>query len=185
MRKANYLLLLLIVVLLVAASCVKKGAVGPQEPMSSTGPTGTIGTATYSAWYTPTSYNRDTTSGTYQFYTNIPALNITPDTLKNDTVLVYSKLDGYNPILFPSNVVSPMPVIVTYVEGSTEYTDTWSASIAPGNIRINFADDRNSSTGLYYAHKFRYVILPVGVHTMVHINIKNYAEVKKALHLPD
>jgi len=164
MRKANYSSLLSIVFLLVTASCGKKGAIGPQGTISTTGPTGAMGTAAYSAWYTPTSYNINTGSGSYQFYTNIPALNITQDTLKNDTVLVYSKLDGYNPVLFPSNLVSPMPVIITYIEGSTAYMDTWSAHVTPGNIQINFADNRNSSAGLYYAHKFRYVLIRRSAH---------------------
>jgi hypothetical protein len=188
MKQANYLLQLLIAcMLMTVVSCGKNGTVGPQ---GSTGPIGQTGSTTttnviYSRWYTPSSYTEDAGSGTYQFYTDIAVLNITRDTLEKDTVLVYTKTDGYNPVLWPTNLVSQLPISVTYEEGTTLYTDTWSAVVTPGNIRIEFVDNRNLYAGLYYAHKFRYIIVRRGVHAIGSINTKNYEQVKQALHLPD
>ena len=197
MKKTNYLLLLAIAfMVLVASSCGKDGAVGPQGPAGATGPTGPNGAAgptgatgtanvIYSDWTTPATYTKDTIFSSYHFYANIAASKITQDILDHGTVLVYGKLDGYTTVIWPTAQVSPLPITITYMEGATVYNDTWQAFTTLGNIKIDFVDDKNLYGSISNAHQFRYVIIPGGVHTLAHINTKNYTEVKLALHLPD
>ncbi len=188
MKKTNYLLLLAIAFMMLAASsCGKNGNPGPQGPIGPAGPTGATGTANviYSDWTTPSTYTKDTIFSTYHFYANIAATKITQAILDNGTVLVYGKLDGYTSIIWPSSQVSPLPITVTYMEGAAVYNDTWQAFSTVGNIKIDFVDDKNLYGSISNAHQFRYVIIPGGVHTLAHINIKNYQAVQQALHLPD
>ncbi|MGZ3777085.1 MAG: collagen-like triple helix repeat-containing protein [Mucilaginibacter sp.] len=197
MKKTNYLLLLAIAfMMLVASSCGKDGAVGPQGPKGATGPTGSTGangptgaTGTanvmYSDWFTPSSYTKTTVFGTVHFDADQAASKITQAILDNGTVLVYGKLDGYNPVIWPTDQVSTLPIEITYMSGSTQNIDSWSALITLANVRIDLASSSNAYGSISNAHQFRYVIIPGGVHTLAHINTKNYAEVKQALHLPD
>lgn len=203
MKKTNYLLLLAIAfMVLVASSCGKNGNPGPQGPIGATGPTGATGAAgvsgatgptgatgtanvLYSDWFTPSSYTQTTIFGTIHFDADKAATGITQAILDNGTVLVYGKLDGYNPIIWPTAQVSTLPIEITYMSGTTQNIDSWSALITLGNVRIDLASSSNAYGSISNAHQFRYVIIPGGVHTLAHINIKNYAEVKQALHLPD
>ena len=78
--------------------------------------------------------------------------------------------------------------MVTYTEGSTVYTDTWSSLITLGNVRIDFVDNMNLYNGISNAHQFRYVIIPGAVLTAAlrqHINLKDYGQVKAAFNLKD
>ena len=197
MKGTNYLLLLAIAfMVLVASSCGKNGNPGPQGPIGPTGPTGATGTngatgatgttnVIYSNWTTPSAYVKDTVFGTYHFYANITATKITQAILDNGTVLVYGKLDGYVTSIWPTNQVAQLPIEVTYMYGSVQNIDTWSALATLGNIQIDLASSANAYGSISNAHQFRYVIIPGGVLTLAHINIKNYADVKQALHLPD
>ena len=56
----------------------------------------------YSGWITPPTYAKDTVFGTVHFDANIPASKITQAILDRGTVLVYGKLDGYNPAIWPN-----------------------------------------------------------------------------------
>src|SRR3569623_76362 len=128
MKKINYLLLLSITFMVFASSCGKDGAVGPQGPIGATGPTGATGTAgaagatgatgtanvIYSDWITPPTYTKTTVFTTIHFAANIPASKITQAVLDNGTVIVYGKLDGYNPTVWPTDEVSPLPILITY-----------------------------------------------------------------------
>ena len=207
MKKFNYLLMLLTSVMLFAASCGKNGAPGPQGPIGATGPAGANGTngvagptgttgatgatgsanVIYSGWITPSAYTKDTIFSTYHLYANIPATAITQAILDKGTVVVYGKLDGYVSSIWPTDQVSALPIILTYEEGTTTYTDTWSALATLGNIKIDFTDDLNLYNGVSNAHQFRYVIIPGAVLTshLKNINLSNYLLVKQALHLPD
>ena len=206
MKKTNYLLLLAIAfMMLVASSCGKNGNPGPQGPIGPTGPTGATGTAgtagtagatgptgatgtanvIYSDWYTPSTYTKDTIFSTYHFYADKAATKITQAILDNGTVLVFGKLDGYVTSVWPTNQVAELPIEITYMNGATQNIDSWSALITLGNVRIDLASSSNAYGSISNAHQFRYVIIPGGVHTLAHINIKNYTEVKQALHLPD
>jgi hypothetical protein len=200
MKRTNYLLLLAIAfMMLVASSCGKNGNPGPQGPIGPTGPTGATGTAgatgptgatgsanvIYSNWTTPSHYTKDTVFGTYHFYADIPATKITQAILDNGTVLVYGKLDGYVSSIWPTNQVAELPIEITYMNGATQNIDSWSGLATLGNVRIDLASSTNAYGSISNAHQFRYVIIPGGVLTLAHINIKNYPEVKQALHLPD
>ncbi len=201
MKKTNLLLLALLAVslLLFAQSCGKDGAVGPQGPAGTTGPTGATGQAgqtgatgatgtanvIYSDWVTPPTYAQSTIFGTVHFDASITASAITQDILDKGTVLVYGKLDGYTPTIWPTDQVGQLPIVVTYQLSSVTYTDTWSANVTLGNIQIDFVDNLNFYTGISNLHQFRYVIIPGGVHTLGSLNPKNYNEIKNAFHLPD
>jgi hypothetical protein len=213
MKKTNYLLLVLMAVsfLLFAQSCGKNGAPGPQGPIGPTGATGQNGTAgtngtpgtagtagavgatgatgtanvIYSDWITPASYAQATTFGTIHFDATITASTITQAILDKGTVLVYGKLDGYTATIWPTDQVGQLPIVVTYQEGASTYTDTWSANITLGAIQIDFVDNLNLYTGISNAHQFRYVVIPGGVQTLGSINPKNYNEVKQAFHIKD
>jgi len=203
MKRTNYLLLLAIAfMMLVASSCGKNGNPGPQGPTGATGPTGVTGTAgtagatgptgatgtanvIYSDWFTPSSYVQTTIFGTIHFDADKAATKITQAILDNGTVVVYGKLDGYNPVIWPTAQVSTLPIEITYMNGANQNIDSWSALITLGNVRIDLASSSNAYGSISNAHQFRYVIIPGGVHTLAHINIKNYTEVQRALHLPD
>jgi hypothetical protein len=208
MEKTNYLLLLSIAFMLLTASCGKDGAVGPTGPIGPTGPQGTAGTAgtngtngatgaigvtgatgtanvIYSDWVTPATYTKDTVFSTYHFYADIPASKITQAILDNGSVLVYGKLDGYNPVIWPTAQVSILPIEITYMNGTTQNIDSWSALCTLGNVRIDLASSSNAYGSISNAHSFRYVIIPGGVHTLGSINPNNYNQVKAALHLRD
>jgi hypothetical protein len=203
MKRTNYLLLVAIAfMMLVASSCGKNGNPGPQGPIGPTGPTGATGTAgsngatgstgatgtanvIYSNWTTPTTYVKDTVFGTYHFYANITATKITQAILDNGTVLVYGKLNGYVSTVWPTNQVAQLPIEIAYMDGAVQNIDSWSALCTLGNVRIDLTSSANAYGSISNAHQFRYVIIPGGVLTLAHINIKNYTEVKQALHLPD
>jgi len=209
MKKTDYLLLLSIAfMILVLASCGKDGKIGPTGAIGATGPTGAQGVAgtngtngptgsigatgatgtanvIYSDWVTPSSYTKDTVFGTYHFYADITASKITQAIVDNGTVIVYGKLDGYNPTIWPTNQVSALPIEITYMNGATQNIDSWSSLITLGNVRIDLASSSNAYGSISNAHSFRYIVIPGGVHTLGSINPKNYNQVKQALHLPD
>ena len=140
---------------------------------------------TYSDWITPPTYKKDTIFGTFHFDANIAASAITQAILDKGSVLVYGKLDGYNPVIWPTNQVSGLPIVITYMSGTTANLDTWSDNVTLGNIQIDLASSLNAYGGISNAHQFRYVIIPGGVHTLGAVNPKNYPEVQKALHITD
>ncbi len=208
MKKTNYLLLLSTAFMLLLASCGKDGAVGPTGPAGATGPqgpagtngtagtsgstgatgpTGATGTANviYSDWITPASYTKTTVFGTIDFTYNITASKISQAILDNGTVFVYGRLNGYNPVIWPTNQVSALPIIITYLNGTTSNIDTWSALSTLGNIQISLESNTNAYSSISNAHSFRYIIIPGGVVTLGSINPKNYQQVKQALHLPN
>ncbi|HEV3326502.1 MAG TPA: hypothetical protein VG052_12885, partial [Puia sp.] len=96
------------------------------------------------------------------FYYNDSTSAITQGILDSGVVITFGKLDGYTPAIWPTNQVSALPITITYMEGSTVYNDTWSALVTPGNLRIQFVDDKNLYNGISNAHQFRYVIIPAG-----------------------
>jgi hypothetical protein len=211
MKRINTLFLILTAAVLFVSSCGKNGAPGPQGPTGPTGPigptgatgpagsngtngatgaTGATGTANviYSAWVTPATYTKDTVFSTWHFYADIAASKITQTILDRGTVIVYGKLDGYTSTIWPTTQVSALPIVVTYQEGSTTYTDTWSSLITLGNVRIDFVDNMNLYNGISNAHQFRYVIIPGAVLTAAiknHVNLKDYGQVKAAFNLKD
>jgi hypothetical protein len=164
-----------------------KGTAGDPGATGDTGAKGATGTANviYSDWITPPSYTMTTVFGLKHFDADITAAKITQAVLDNGVVLVFGKLNGYNPVIWPTDQVSEMPISVNYIEGTTTYEDVLSANVVLGKITIDFVDNQNLYSGISNAHQFRYVIIPGGVHAAGNINIHNYAQVKAAFHLKD
>lgn len=156
-------------------------------PISLKGPKGDPGTANviYSDWITPATYTKTTVFGTLHFSYTITAAKITQDILDKGTVIVYGKLNGYNPSIWPVDNVAALPIVITYMSGANSNIDTWSGITSLGTIQIDMTSSLNAYSNISNAHSFRYVIIPGGVHTAANINFKNYAEVKQALHLTD
>jgi len=139
----------------------------------------------YSGWYTPSTYAKDTIFGTVHFDANIAASRITQGILDRGSVIVYGKLDGYNPVIWPTNQVSEMPILITYMDGSAANIDTWSANVTLGNIQIDLASSMNAYGSISNAHQFRYIIIPGGVATTGAVNYKDYKQVQQAFHIKD
>lgn len=156
-------------------------------PISLKGPQGPAGTANviYSDWYTPATYAKTTVFGTTYFTANIAASKITQAILDNGTVVVYAKLNGYNPVIWPTDQVSQLPISINYMSGTTPNLDVWSAAYTVGNVSISLTSSTNAYSSISNAHQFRYVIIPGGVKTLSVVNLKNYKEVQQALHIND
>ena len=163
----------------------KAGGAWP-SPINLKGPKGDPGTANviYSDWYTPATYTKTTVFGTINFIADIPASKITQSVLDNGAVIVYAKLNGYNPVIWPTDQVSALPVAINYMSGTTPNLDSWSALCTVGNVRIDLTSSTNAYSSISNAHQFRYILIPGGVHTLS-VNLKNYKEVQQALHLKD
>jgi hypothetical protein len=205
MQTQRYLFLLAVICLSSVLVKCKKGDDGPVGPIGSkgdtgaagangtngatgaTGPGGATGTANviYSDWFTPTSYTKTTVFGTSNFTYDKAVAQITQAILDKGTVLVYGKMSGYNPIIWPTDQVSVLPVVINYMNGTTPEIDTWSARVTLGKIQIGLTNNNNVYGSISNAHSFRYVIIPGGVHTTATVNYRNYNEVKQAFHLAD
>jgi hypothetical protein len=164
------------------------GTNGATGATGATGPAGATGTANviYSDWITPATYTKTTVFGTFNFTYDIAASKITQAILDKGTVIVYGKLNGYNPVIWPTDQVGALPIVITYQSGGAQI-DTWSARSLVGKIQIVMNNSTNVYGSISNAHSFRYVIIPGGVHTTAtaKVNFKNYAEVKHAFHLTD
>jgi len=136
----------------------------------------------YTDWFTPPSYTKDTVFGIYGLYYDEPMAAITQGILDSGTVITYGKLDGYTSAIWPTNQVSPLPISITYIEGTTTYTDTWSALATPGNLRIQFVDNMNLYNGISNAHQFRCIIIPGGVNVPASID---YAGLQRYFRIQD
>ena len=159
----------------VFVSC-KKGDVGPQ---------GDPGTANviYSEWFTPNAYKKDTVFGIWGFKYDKAAPAFTQQVLDSGTVITFAKLLGYNPLVWPANQVSQMPVSITYMQAGLQ-NDTWSALATPGNLRIRFVNDNNIYTSIATNHKFRYIVIPGGELTGRQAPL-TYSEICKKYQIPE
>jgi hypothetical protein len=129
----------------------------------SNGATGPAGNANviYSAWFTPPSYTKDTIFGTWGFYYDKTANDITAQILDSATIITYGKLNGYVSSIWPTNQSAALPIAITYEISSTVTNiDTWSALISPGKLRIQLQSSTNAYGSISNAHQFRYVIIP-------------------------
>jgi hypothetical protein len=177
MKRSVYFNVLLMALLLLSFSCKKGNIVGP---------TGVY----YSDWITPGPYTQSTLVGVISYDANIPVSRITHDVLNNGVVLIYAKLDGYDPTIWPPAQVSLMPVSIFYQQDLgnnriVQFTDLWSARITTGNIDIHVEHNDYTLPSLSPGYEFRYVIVPANEHIMETVNAKNYNELKTALHIQD
>lgn len=163
MKRSIAILLTSLVLVLFMENC-KKGDTGPQGPAGPQGPQGPVGApdVTYSDWFTPTPWIKDTVFGIWGFKYNKPAPAITQPILDSGVVLVYGKLLGYNPSVWPTNQVAQLPILITYKQSGNTQTDTWSALASAGNLRIRFVNNTNEYNVIATQHQFRYVIIPGG-----------------------
>ncbi|PZR21133.1 MAG: hypothetical protein DI538_29830, partial [Azospira oryzae] len=113
--KQTFSLLILLCVLAISATQCKKGDTGPQ------GPPGTANVI-YSEWFTPNPYIKDTIFGIWGFKYNKAAPLITQQILDSGSVLTFGKLLGYNPAVWPTNVVQQLPIQITYKQSGNTNT---------------------------------------------------------------
>lgn len=153
------------VTLLVLITSCKKGDTGPTGPTGPAGTAGPTGTANviYSDWFTPATYKKDTVFGIWGFNYDKADAAITQKIIDSGTVITYGKLDGYVTSVWPTEQVAALPIIITYLDGSSSNIDTWSSLLTPGNLRIRLVSSLNAYGSISNAHKFRYVIIPGGV----------------------
>ena len=153
------------VTLLVLITSCKKGDTGPTGPTGPAGTAGPTGTANviYSDWFTPATYKKDTVFGTWGFNYDKADAAITQKIIDSGTVITSGKLDGYVTSVWPTEQVAALPIIITYLDGSSSNIDTWSSLLTPGNLRIRLVSSLNAYGSISNAHKFRYVIIPGGV----------------------
>jgi hypothetical protein len=155
-------------------------------PINLKGPKGDPGTANviYSDWFTPSSYVKTTVFSTSTFTFDVAEPKITQDILDKGVVVVYGKLNGYNPVIWPTDQVAPLPIVINYLSGTTPEIDTWSGLYSLGNVQISMKNNNNVYSNISNAHSYRYVIIPGGVHIAA-VKLKNYNELKAALHIQD
>lgn len=156
--KSVFLSWLVFSFLLIGAVSCSKGKDG------ATGPKGTANVS-YSDWFTPGAYQQETVFGSIGFYYDDATTAITQAILDSGTVITFGKLDGYNPVIWPTDQVSALPIEITYMSGSTPNIDSWSALATPGNLRIRLVSSLNAYSSISNAHQFRYIIIPGGVKT--------------------
>ena len=147
-------------------SC-KKGDPGPAGatgPVGPGGPAGPIGAANvkYSDWFTPGPYTSTTVFGISNFTYDKAAPAITQPVLDSGLVLTFGKLLGYAASFWPTTQVAQLPISLTYKQGTTIMTDTWSARAQPQKLTINFINSVNYYTNISPQHQFRYIIIPGG-----------------------
>lgn len=75
-------------------------------------------------------------------------------------VLVYAKLNGYVPKIWPTDKVALLPITVIYHALGAEQVNTWNALISEGNILIRDIENTDIHDGNSPYHRFRYVIIP-------------------------
>jgi hypothetical protein len=172
-------LFLVVIVSFPIVSC-KKGDTGPA------GPKGTANVI-YSSWFTPATYKKDTIFGTYGFSYNEATADITQKILDSGTVITFGKLNGYNPVIWPTDQVSQLPISLTYLSGTAANIDTWSALLSIGNLKIRLVSSLNAYGSISNAHQFRYVIIPGGTKSAVaSVNPgMSYGEICQRLGVPE
>lgn len=170
MKHNKYLVICALLFSLIAASC-KKGDPGTAN-------------VTYSAWFTPEKYTKDTVFGIWGFNYNKAAPAITQQILDSAAVLTFGKLEGYNPPAWSAGQVAQLPVTLTYKLGTTPTYDTWTALATVGNLKIRFVNDQNYYNGISVAHKFRYVIIP-GAQKDARQRQLSYEEICRKYNIPE
>ena len=162
--RALKLLSLLFCLSVVFTGC-KKGDTGPAGPAGAAGPTGPAGSPNvqYSDWFMPPTYTKTVVFGLNQLNYDKAVAAITQPVLDSGSVLVYGKLNGYVTSVWPTDQVSQLPIVVQYLSGTTAESDSWSALITAGNLRISFTNNNNLYGSLATTHQFRYIVIPGGV----------------------
>ncbi len=201
-RKATFSNVVICMVLTIAVlltACQKSGELGPPGPAGPAGSAGPAGPAgsngsngnngnngatgpagsanvIYSPWFTPDAWTMVTLFSQKHFQYMKATPQITQGILDSGQVIVFGKLNGYNPVLWPTGTVAALPISLTYQQGSAVNTDTWSALCTAGNINLDFVNNVNYYSSISNQHQFRYVIIPGAVST----GRRNYARMSYA-----
>lgn len=141
----------------------EEGPQGSQGPAGDQGPTGEDGNANVIAsdWITPTAYIlTEDVFGIDYIEHDLSAPEITQEIINSGVVLVYGKLNGYSAPLWPTDQISLMPIVITYIQNGATQTDTWTAILSPANVKIRFVNSTNLYTTLVKNHSFRYIVIP-------------------------
>ena len=143
-----------------------QGDQGPQGPQGDQGPAGADGAdgnanVISSDWFKPNAYVlTENIFGIDYIEYDQAAPEITQDIIDSGVVLVYGMLNGYTSTVWPTNQVSLMPILLSYISSGATQTDTWSAIISAGNVRIRFVNNTNLYSTVSTNHSFRYVVIP-------------------------
>lgn len=159
--------LIAVILVLLISSCADDGPAGPAGPVGpvgAAGPPGATGSANviYSDWFGPEAYTMSTVFGMKVFAHTTDVAEITQEIVDQGVVLVYGKLSGYVPSVWPDGQVGQLPISLTYNQGDIQ-SDTWSAYATVGKLRITFVNSVNFYNSIATQHQFRYVIIPGGV----------------------
>ncbi len=146
----------------ILSSACKKGDTGPAGTTGSKGDPG-VPNVMYSDWFTPTSFVKTVSFGLNRLSFDKAATQITQPVIDSGAVLVFGKLNGYVPSIWPTDQTAQFPIIITYLSGTTIENDTWSALRSVGNLRISFVNDNNLYGSVATTHQFRYIVVPGGV----------------------
>ncbi len=165
----KYFLVMMMVASFIAC---KKGDTGPEGPA---GPQGSPNVK-YSDWFKPNAYILTTIFSVKNFTYEKSVPEITQPILDSGLVIVFAKLLGYNPSIWPANQVAQMPISLTYLQSGATMTDSWSALTAPQKLTIRFVNDKNEYNVIATAHQFRYVIVPGGSKIAGRSTIGNYEQ---------
>lgn len=147
------------------------------------GPPGTANVK-YSQWFTPATYQKDTVFGIWGFNHVKDAPEITQNILDSGTVLTFAKLLGYNPLVWKTNEVAPLPITLTYMQGGVTQ-DMWTAMASPGKLKIRFVNDRNIYTSIANQHQFRYIIIPGAIPAGRGTTALTYEEICRTYNIPE
>lgn len=92
----------------------------------------------------------------------IPDESLTDESIKNSILLVYCKLNGYSPAIWPTGKVALMRAMLSYKLGNNIRTDVWSALPVPGELKILLTnpDNEYDPWGESNLHSFRYIMVP-------------------------
>ncbi len=167
---------------LLVASC-KKGDTGPEGPAGPPGPNGPQGpkgdtgvaNVIYSAWLDATFAPVTNQAGDtiYYFEEQIVAPKLTASIINSGEMKAYVNLGTVG-----TPVVYPLPF-----NGNAYIDVEWNV----GSIWLySNANASTSGTGTNKTRQYRYILIPGGVPArMASINWNSYAEVQKALNIPD
>ena len=150
------------------------------------GDDGLPGTANvkFSEWFTPAAYKKDTVFGIWGFSYNKTAAAITQNVLDSGVVMVFGKMTGYNPLVWPTGSVGQLPITISYMQGGLQ-NDTRQFKATPGNLNIRFQNDHNLYTTIANTHQYRYIIIPGAVPAGAGRGINlSYEEVCRRYNIP-
>ncbi|MBL7811311.1 MAG: hypothetical protein JNL57_03725 [Bacteroidetes bacterium] len=132
-------------------------------PANTPAPAPVISTSWFSAGSEGCTQWKDEYTGfSHVLYMEKSAPEITEDVLANSVILVYAKLGGYNPQVWPAEQVGLLHMELEYNYGSQKARDRWGSSAQAKVLRIQFSNslDLFTAKDLSPDHIFRYVIIP-------------------------